>query len=107
MQYYKLKIRWWDGYYKEYIITRYQAGAYLLWFQRDYGEERSIPLSQVRWYEVQPIYVNKTESDKPKETDTIQSVNITNGKVENKHQIVAPPTLKEKLSTIERTKNGD
>lgn len=46
----KVTVRWWDGYLESFAANTVRAGAYLLWLKLENGEERRIPLQQVRWY---------------------------------------------------------
>lgn len=45
-----IKVRWWDGYFEEFIAKEARAGSDLLWLRLENGETRHIPLRQVRWF---------------------------------------------------------
>lgn len=46
----KVKVRWFDGYFEEFEVTKARSGGAILWILLVNGEERWIPLSQVRWF---------------------------------------------------------
>jgi ribosomal protein S8 len=46
----KIKVRWFDGYIEEFDAEDARSGAYILWIKLKTGEDRWIPLSQVRWF---------------------------------------------------------
>lgn len=48
-------VRWWDGYIETFNTRKARAGAYMLWMVLTNGEERRIPLQQVRWYKFAEI----------------------------------------------------
>lgn len=43
-------VRWWDGYMEEFEATEVRFGCDLLWMRLANGQNRHIPLRQVRWY---------------------------------------------------------
>ncbi|HEY3424994.1 MAG TPA: hypothetical protein VGL27_09380 [Negativicutes bacterium] len=45
-----IKVRWFDGYLEEFQAVEARSGAYILWIRLEDGQERWIPLSQVRWF---------------------------------------------------------
>ena len=47
-----ITVRWWDGYLETFNVFEksVRAGAYLLYFITTNGNERRIPVQQVRWY---------------------------------------------------------
>jgi len=48
----KIIVRWFDGYLEEFEVevVEVRSGAYILWMKLASGEDRWIPLSQVRWF---------------------------------------------------------
>jgi len=47
-------VRWFDGYLEEFDASEVRFGTTLLWMRLINGENRRIPLHQVRWYSVSP-----------------------------------------------------
>lgn len=45
-----VNVRWWDGYLEVFDTTEVRFGAYLLWLRLANGDNRHIPLAQVRWF---------------------------------------------------------
>ena len=43
-------VRWWDGYKEDFNATEVRFGSDLLWMRLENGQNRSIPLRQVRWF---------------------------------------------------------
>ena len=43
-------VRWWDGYMEEFEATEVRFGCDLLWMRLANGQNRHIPLRQVRWF---------------------------------------------------------
>ena len=43
-------VRWWDGYLEEFECSEVRFGCDLLWMRLSNGQNRHIPLRQVRWY---------------------------------------------------------
>ena len=50
----KVSVRWFDGYLESFDCSEVRFGAYLLWMRLANGQNRHIPVSQVRWYSVSP-----------------------------------------------------
>ena len=50
----KVSVRWFDGYLEEFTVKEVRAGAYLLWLELKNGQNRHIPLAQVRWFSQYP-----------------------------------------------------
>lgn len=46
----KIKVRWFDGYIEEFNVKEWRNGNAYLWMHLVNGEERWIPLIQVRWF---------------------------------------------------------
>ena len=46
----KVWVRWFDGYLEEFEATEVRFGSDLLWMRLENGENRHIPLRQVRWF---------------------------------------------------------
>lgn len=46
----KVSVRWFDGYLEEFECSEVRFGAYILWMRLTSGQERIIPLTQVRWF---------------------------------------------------------
>lgn len=47
-------VRWWDGYLERFEATEVRFGCDLLWMRLEGGENRHIPLRQVRWFSTTP-----------------------------------------------------
>lgn len=47
-------VRWFDGYLESFECEDVRFGAYLLWLKLKNGQNRHIPLNQVRWFSVYP-----------------------------------------------------
>lgn len=45
-------VRWFDGYLEEFEVTEVRFGSDLLWMRLSNGQNRHIPLRQVRWFEM-------------------------------------------------------
>lgn len=43
-------VRWFDGYMEKFAATEVRGGGSILWLRQIDGNERVIPLTQVRWY---------------------------------------------------------
>lgn len=43
-------VRWFDGYLEEFEATEVRFGSDLLWMRLSNGQNRHIPLRQVRWF---------------------------------------------------------
>ena len=43
-------VRWWDGYMEVFEATEVRFGSDLLWMRLKDGNNRHIPLRQVRWF---------------------------------------------------------
>ena len=43
-------VRWFDGYKEEFEATEVRFGNAMLWMRLSNGQNRHIPLSQVRWF---------------------------------------------------------
>lgn len=43
-------VRWWDGYMEVFNATEVRFGCDLLWMRLVDGNNRHIPLRQVRWF---------------------------------------------------------
>lgn len=54
MQEKKLQVRWFDGYFEEFDCTEVRFGGYIIWAKLKNGENRTIPVNQVRWFAVYP-----------------------------------------------------
>ena len=46
-------VRWWDGYIEVFEVTEVRFGSDLLWMRLTNGENRHIPLRQVRWFSLE------------------------------------------------------
>jgi hypothetical protein len=46
----RVNVRWFDGYREVFECEEVRFGAYLFWMRLVNGENRHIPLSQVRWW---------------------------------------------------------
>lgn len=47
-------VRWLDGYLERFEANDVRASAQVLWMRLTIGQNRSIPLSNVRWYSTTP-----------------------------------------------------
>ena len=47
-------VKWWDGYMEEFEATEVRFGCNLLWMRMRLadGQNRIIPLRQVRWFDI-------------------------------------------------------
>lgn len=57
-------VRWFDGYLETFKASEVRFGCALLWMRLTSGQNRHIPLSQVRWYSVTPES-HEPESEQP------------------------------------------
>ena len=57
-----VNVRWWDGYLEVYEANQVRQGAYILWMRLTNGQNRTIPLTQVRWFSTNPESHSQTES---------------------------------------------
>jgi hypothetical protein len=49
-----VSVRWFDGYLEEFDASEVRFGGYILWMRLLDGQNRHIPLSQVRWWSMTP-----------------------------------------------------
>lgn len=49
-----VNIRWFDGYIEKFECDEVRFGAYLIWMRLISGQNRHVPISQVRWYSIDP-----------------------------------------------------
>ena len=47
-------VRWWDGYFEAFEAEEVRFGSDLLWLKLSNGQNRHVPLRQVRWFSVYP-----------------------------------------------------
>ena len=47
-------VRWKDGYFEDFNCAEVRFGGELLWLRLDSGQNRHVPLINVRWYSVTP-----------------------------------------------------
>lgn len=47
-------VRWFDGYLESFEASEVRNGCDLLWIRLITGENRHIPLRQVRWFSLTP-----------------------------------------------------
>lgn len=59
----KVCVRWFDSYYEEFDCVEVRTGNYYLWLRLANGQNRYIPLYQVRWYSQNPESHSKVESE--------------------------------------------
>lgn len=52
--YITVNVRWWDGYLETFQCQEVRGGCDLLWLRLLNGQNRNIPLRQVRWYSQDP-----------------------------------------------------
>lgn len=50
----KVTVRWWDGYKEDFEATEVRFGSDLLWMRLKSGQNRHIPLRNVRWFSTTP-----------------------------------------------------
>lgn len=50
----KVHVRWWDGYLETFEVEEVRFGSDLLWMRLSSGQNRHIPLRQVRWFSTYP-----------------------------------------------------
>lgn len=50
----KVNVRWFDGYYESFECIEVRFGSDLLWMRLESGQNRHIPLRQVRWFSQTP-----------------------------------------------------
>jgi len=50
----KVNVRWFDGYLEEFECKEVRFGSDLLWMRLTSGQNRHIPLRQVRWFSQTP-----------------------------------------------------
>ena len=50
----KVSVRWNDGYLESFVTVEVRFGSDLLWLKLGSGQNRHIPLRQVRWFSVYP-----------------------------------------------------
>ena len=49
-----VNVRWNDGYLETFACSEVRFGSDLLWMRLENGQNRHIPLRQVRWFSVDP-----------------------------------------------------
>jgi hypothetical protein len=49
-----VSVRWFDGYLETFIATEVRHGSDLLWMRLENGDNRGIPLREVRWFSQTP-----------------------------------------------------
>lgn len=49
-----VNVRWNDGYLEAFSATQVRFGSDLLWMRLGNGDNRHIPLRQVRWFSTDP-----------------------------------------------------
>jgi hypothetical protein len=49
-----VNVRWWDGYLEVFEAVQVRQGAHILWMRLSNGQNRTIPLLQVRWFSTDP-----------------------------------------------------
>lgn len=47
-------VRWFDGYLEDFKCSEVRFGSDLLWMRLESGQNRHIPLRQVRWFSQTP-----------------------------------------------------
>lgn len=50
----KVNVRWFDGYFEEFQAKEVRFSCDLLWIHLENGQNRHIPLRQVRWFSIYP-----------------------------------------------------
>jgi len=51
---YEISIRWLDGYFESFNARQIRISKSLMWLRLKNGNNRNIPLMNVRWYSVYP-----------------------------------------------------
>ena len=59
----KVRVRGFDSYYEKFECEEVRTGNYYLWMRLTNGQNRYIPLHQVRWYSRNPESHSKSESE--------------------------------------------
>lgn len=49
-----VNVRWFDGYLESFEVSEVRFGSDLLWMRLTSGQNRHIPLREVRWFSVTP-----------------------------------------------------
>ena len=49
-----VSVRWFDGYLERFEATEVRFGSHLLWMRLSSGQNRHIPLAEVRWFSCSP-----------------------------------------------------
>ena len=50
----KVNIRWFDGYLEDFTCSEVRFGSDLLWMRLTSGQNRQIPMCNVRWFNQTP-----------------------------------------------------
>lgn len=50
----QVTVRWWDGYLESFECLEVRFGSDLLWMRLVTGQNRHVPLRQVRWFSQTP-----------------------------------------------------
>ena len=60
----QVSVRWFDGYFEGFKCSEVRFGSDLLWMRLMNGQNRHVPLRQVRWFSVTPeSHENVTKVD--------------------------------------------
>ena len=51
---YVIYVRWLDGYFESFGVKQIRISETLIWMRLEGGNNRNIPLRNVRWYSVYP-----------------------------------------------------
>ena len=51
---YVISVRWLDGYFESFRARQIRISESLIWLRLENGNNRNIPLINVRWYSVYP-----------------------------------------------------
>ena len=49
-----VNVRWFDGYLEAFDCTEVRQGGQILWMRLTNGQNRTIPLREVRWFSTDP-----------------------------------------------------
>jgi len=49
-----VNVRWFDGYLEVFDCSEVRQGGQILWMRLNNGQNRTIPLREVRWFSTDP-----------------------------------------------------
>ena len=60
-----VNVRWFDGYLEAFDCTEVRQGGQILWMRLANGQNRTIPLRDVRWFSTDPESHAYKKKDEP------------------------------------------